>query len=122
MATRKYPSKATSRTRSAHPRKWSAPASARRIARGLGKAGQSALKRAKPELRKAYGRAKVAAVQAGELLRSEIHHLSAPKRHAHAAKPARASGTAAKGLRTKRVARRTGAARKTARGRAGRAA
>jgi hypothetical protein len=94
MATRKSPAKATTR--------------ARRIVRGLSKVGRTALNRAKPELRKAYGRAKVATAQAGELLREEIHHLSAPKRAASRRRSAKARSTvAAKTARTKRAAVRT---------------
>jgi hypothetical protein len=81
MATRKSPSKTTTR--------------ARRLVRDLSKAGRTALDRAKPQLRKAYGRAKVAArtatAQAGELIRAEIHHLSAPKPGARSSKPKRAA-------------------------------
>jgi hypothetical protein len=108
MATRKSPSKATTR--------------ARRIVRGLSNVGRTALKRAKPELRKVYGRAKVATAQAGELLREEIHHLSAPKPAARASKLKRAASrrrsakprltVAAKATRTKRAVVR--AVRKTA--------
>jgi hypothetical protein len=108
MATRKSPANATTR--------------ARRIVRGLSKVGRTALNRAKPELRKAYGRAKVATAQAGELLREEIHHLSAPKPGARS-KLKRAAGrrrsvkprstVAAKVARTKRAVVRT--VRKTAR-------
>ena len=103
MATRKSSSKATTR--------------ARRIVRGLSKVGRTALNRAKPELRKVYGRAKVATAQAGELLREEIHHLSAPKAPARASKLKRAasrrrltktgSTVAAKATRAKRAAVRT---------------
>jgi hypothetical protein len=94
MATRKSPANATTR--------------ARRIVRGLSKVGRTALNRAKPELRKAYGRAKVATAQAGELLREEIHHLSAPKRAASRRRSAKPRSTlAAKAARTKRAAVRT---------------
>jgi hypothetical protein len=103
MATRKSPSKATTR--------------ARRIVRGLSKVGRTALNRAKPELRKAYGRAKAATAQAGELLREEIHHMSAPNPAARSSKlkPAASrrrsakprSTVAAKATRTKRAAVRT---------------
>jgi hypothetical protein len=103
MATRKSPAIPTTR--------------ARRIVRGLSKVGRTALNRAKPELRKVYGRAKVATAQAGELLREEIHHLSAPKPAARASKLKLAasrrrrakprSSVATKATRTKRAAVRT---------------
>jgi uncharacterized protein YfaP (DUF2135 family) len=103
MATRKSSSKATTR--------------ARRIVRGLSKVGRTAFDRAKPELRKAYGRAKVATAQAGELIREEIHHLSAPKSGARSSKLKSAtnrrrsakprSTVAAKATRAKRAAVRT---------------
>jgi hypothetical protein len=98
MATRKSSSKATTR--------------ARRIVRGLSKVGRTALNRAKPELRKVYGRAKVATAQAGELLREEIHHLSAPKTKLKRAVSRRRSTKTrstviAKATRAKRAAVRT---------------
>jgi hypothetical protein len=93
MATRKSSAKATTR--------------ARRIVRGLSKVGRTALNRAKPELRKVYGRAKVATAQAGELLREEIHHLSAPKAAARRRSTKARSTVAAKATRAKRAAVRT---------------